>query len=168
MPAGPSSLAGIVMVTEVALPDNHSSFRSPYEALLNQACVSAQDYLASVNDRHVGVTRDARDAMLALGGAMPVSGEPADCILKSLHQAGSPATMATMGGRFFGGVIGGSLPITVAAHWLADAWDQNACLFEISPISAYLEEVVLTWLLDLFDLPKSAGGAFVTGTRWQM
>lgn len=153
------------MVTGVTLPDNHSSFRSPYEALLNQACVSAQDYLASVHDRPVGVTRDARDGMLALGGAMPVTGEPADRILKSLHEAGSPATMATMGGRFFGGVIGGSLPITVAAHWLADAWDQNACLFEISPISAYLEEVVLTWLLDLFDLPKSAGGSLVTGTQ---
>ena len=154
-----------MMVTEVILPDTHSSFRSAYEALLNQACVSAQVYLASVHDRHVGVTRDARDGMLALGGAMPVTGEPADRVLKSLHEAGSPATMATMGGRFFGGVIGGSLPITVAAHWLADAWDQNACLFEISPISAYLEEVVLTWLLDLFDLPKSAGGALVTGTQ---
>jgi len=154
-----------MMVTEVTLPDNHSSFRSPFEALLNQAYVSAQDYLASVHDRHVGVARDARDGMLALGGAMPVTGEPADRVLKSLHEAGSPATMATMGGRFFGGVIGGSLPITVAAHWLADAWDQNACLFEISPISAYLEEVVLTWLLDLFGLPKSAGGALVTGTQ---
>ena len=96
---------------------------------------------------------------------MPATGEPADRVLKSLHEAGSPATMATMGGRFFGGVIGGSLPITVAAHWLADAWDQNACLFEISPISSYLEEIVLTWLLDLFDLPKSAGGA--DAIRWR-
>lgn len=153
------------MVTEVGLPDNHSSLRSPYEALLNQACVSAQDYLASVHDRRVGVTRDAREGMLALGGAMPVAGEPAERVLRSLHEAGSPATMASMGGRFFGGVIGGSLPITVAAHWLADAWDQNACLFEISPISSYLEEVVLSWLLDLFDLPMSAGGALVTGTQ---
>jgi glutamate/tyrosine decarboxylase-like PLP-dependent enzyme len=154
-----------MMVTEVGLPDNHSSLRSPYEALLNQACVSAQDYLASVHDRRVGVTRDAREGMLALGGAMPVAGEPAERVLRSLHEAGSPATMASMGGRFFGGVIGGSLPITVAAHWLADAWDQNACLFEISPISSYLEEVVLSWLLDLFDLPMSAGGALVTGTQ---
>src|SRR5260370_11017597 len=118
-----------MMVTEDALPNNDSSFRSPYEALLNQACVSAQDYLASVHDRHVGVTRDARDGMLALGGAMPVTGEPAERVLKSLHEAGSPATVATMGGRFFGGVIGGSLPITVAAHWLSGAWGPNAWLF---------------------------------------
>ena len=147
------------------MPDNQLSPRSPFEALLNQACESAQDYLASVHDRHVGVTPQAMDGILTLGGEMPVTGEPADSILRSLHEAGSPATMATMGGRFFGGVIGGSLPITVAAHWLADAWDQNACLSEISPISAYLEEVVLSWLLDLFDLPRSAGAALVTGTQ---
>jgi aromatic-L-amino-acid decarboxylase len=109
-----------MLVTESLLPDSHSSPRSPYEELLNQACASAQEYLASVHDRHVGVTRDARDGMLALGGSMPVTGEPADRVLRSLHDAGSPATTATMGGRFFGGVIGGSLPITVAAHWLAE------------------------------------------------
>src|SRR5271155_947269 len=154
-----------MMVTEDAVSDNHSSFRSPYEALLHQASASAQDYLASVHDRHVGVTQDARDGMLALGGAMPVSGEPADRVLKSLHEAGSPATMATMGGRFFGGVIGGSLPITVAAHWLADAWDQNACLYDISPVAAHLEDVVLSWILDLLGLPPKCGGAFVTGTQ---
>lgn len=45
-----------------------------------------------------------------------------------------------MGGRFFGGVIGGSLPVTIAAHWLADAWDQNACLYGFSPVSAYLRD----------------------------
>lgn len=154
-----------VQMTEEGLSVNHSLPRSPYEALLNQACATAQDYLASVRDRHVGVTQQALDGMLALGGAMPVAGEPADLVLKILYEAGSPATTATMGGRFFGGVIGGSLPITVAAHWLADAWDQNACLSDISPISAYLEDVVLSWLLDLFDLPRSAGGALVTGTQ---
>ena len=62
-------------------------------------------------------------------------------------------------------MIGGALPISVAAHWLADAWDQNACLYEISPISAYLEELVLSWLLDLFNLPSSAGSCLVTGTQ---
>ena len=143
------------------LPDNNSSFRSPYEGLLNQACAHAQEYLASMHDRHVGVTQHARNGMLALGGAMPIFGEPADVVLRSLHEAGSPATTAIMGGRFYGGVIGGALPITVAAHWLADAWDQNACLYEISPISAYLEELVLSWLLDLFNLPSSAGSCLV-------
>src|SRR5689334_17360260 len=70
-----------------------------------------------------------------------------------------------MGGRFFGGVVGCALPVTVAAQWLATAWDQNACLFDFSPVSAYLEDVVLAWLLRLFDLPSGSGGAFVTGTQ---
>jgi glutamate/tyrosine decarboxylase-like PLP-dependent enzyme len=65
----------------------------------------------------------------------------------------------------FGGVIGGAFPAAVAAHWLADAWDQNACLFDFAPVAAYLEDVVLDWLLDLFGLPAASGGAFVTGTQ---
>ena len=64
--------------------------------------------------------------MSALGGPFPVRGENPLAILKLLDDAGSPATVASMGGRFFGGVIGGALPVSVAAHWLADAWDQNA------------------------------------------
>jgi glutamate/tyrosine decarboxylase-like PLP-dependent enzyme len=103
--------------------------------------------------------------MRALGGALPMEGEQPEAVLRLLDEAGSPATMAVMGGRFFGGVIGGSLPVTVAAHWLADAWDQNACLYDLSPVSAYLEEVVLDWLLELFGLPAGAGGALVTGTQ---
>jgi glutamate/tyrosine decarboxylase-like PLP-dependent enzyme len=144
---------------------DNSGYASSYEMLLNQACASAQAYLATIHDRHVGVTERAWNGMRALGGAMPTNGEPAECILRSLDEAGSPATTAIMGGRFFGGVIGGSLPVTVAAHWIAGAWDQNACLYEISPISAYLEEVVLGWLIELFGLPGSSAGALVTGTQ---
>jgi hypothetical protein len=81
--------------------------------------------------------------------------------VKLLDEIGSPATIANMGGRFFGGVVGGALPASVAAHWLADA----ACLFDFSPVSAYLEDLVLGWLLSLLGLPPSSGGAFVTGTQ---
>jgi len=138
---------------------------NPYSHLLAQAAERAQSYLASVNERHVGITEAALQTMSALGGRMPVDGQAPEDVLKLLDEAGSPATMAVMGGRFFGGVIGGSLPVTVAAHWLADAWDQNACLYELSPVSAYLEEVALAWLIDLFELPETAGGALVTGTQ---
>jgi glutamate/tyrosine decarboxylase-like PLP-dependent enzyme len=57
------------------------------------------------------------------------------------------------------------LPASVAAHWLADAWDQNACLYDISPVAAHLEDVVLSWVLELLGLPPNCGGAFVTGTQ---
>jgi glutamate/tyrosine decarboxylase-like PLP-dependent enzyme len=75
----------------------------------------------------------------------------------------SPATMATAGPRFFGFVIGGSLPVTLAANWLAGAWDHNSALYSATPATARLEQVALRWLIDLFDLPPESGGAFVTG-----
>ncbi len=80
-----------------------------------------------------------------------------------LDELGSPATMGTAGPRFFGFVIGGSLPAALGANWLAAAWDQNAGLFAASPIAAVLEEVTLQWLLEILALPAGCGGAFVTG-----
>lgn len=139
--------------------------RNRYRQILADAHERAQSYLADIGDRYVGVAKDELRAMEALGGSLPDSGIPPADVLKLLDQAGSPATTATMGGRFFGAVIGGSLPVTVAAHWLADAWDQNACLYELSPVSAYIEEIVLNWIIELFGLPSGAAGALVTGTQ---
>ena len=65
--------------------------------------------------------------------------------------------------RFFGFVLGGSLPVALAANWLAGAWDQNTGLFTPTPATSQLEQVALNWLLDLFKLPPDCGGAFVTG-----
>jgi glutamate/tyrosine decarboxylase-like PLP-dependent enzyme len=83
--------------------------------------------------------------------------------VRHLDEIGSPATVATTGGRYFGLVIGGALPATVAVSWLAAAWDQNACFRWTSPIAAALEDVSLQWLGDLFGLPSGVAGALVTG-----
>jgi len=137
----------------------------PYREVLMEAVTRAGHYLRGIRERHVGVTQEALDGLPLLGGPLPMTGEDPRSVLKLLDEIGSPATLASTGGRFFGGVVGGALPVTVAAHWLADAWDQNACLFDLSPVSAYLEDVVLGWLLNLFGLPSGCGGAFVTGTQ---
>lgn len=136
-----------------------------YEQVLTQAAVQARRYLQTIRERHAGVSQEALKRLPALGGEMPLHGEDPLAVLKMLDDVGSPATVASMGGRFFGGVIGGALPASVAAHWLADAWDQNACLFDFSPVAAHLEDVVLAWVLDLLGLPPDCGGAFVTGTQ---
>src|SRR5208282_5409120 len=65
--------------------------------------------------------------------------------------------------RFFGFVIGGSLPAALAANWLAGAWDQNSAFYDVTPGTAFLEELALTWLIKIFKLPAKSGGAFVTG-----
>lgn len=136
-----------------------------YRDVLIDACTRAQHYLETIADRRVAVCGSAIQNLAALGTPLLDGGQEPKQILKLLDEIGSPATIASMGRRFFGGVIGGALPSAVAAHWLADAWDQNACLFEFSPVGCYLEDVVLEWLVDLFGLPPSSGGALVTGTQ---
>jgi glutamate/tyrosine decarboxylase-like PLP-dependent enzyme len=95
--------------------------------------------------------------------ALPLQpGAPAET-LQLLDEIASPATMASAGGRFFGFVIGGALPVAVASNWLATAWDQNAALHAPAPATSVLEATALRWLLDLLQLPADAAGAFVTG-----
>ena len=141
------------------------SLENPFQEILAEAAARAYRYLQTIGQRRVGVTQEALDRLPALGGTLPTQGQDPKSVLQLLDEIGSPATIANTGGRLFGGVIGGALPTTVAAHWLADAWDQNACLFDFSPVGAYLENVVLGWLLDLLGLPSTSGGAFVTGTQ---
>jgi glutamate/tyrosine decarboxylase-like PLP-dependent enzyme len=137
----------------------------PYEKLLQHAAAISQDYLKAIPERHAGVGPEALRGLSKLAGPLPAAGEDPKAVLDLLDACGSPATIGSMGRRFFGGVIGGTFPVALAAHWIADSWDQNACLYDISPVSAHLEDVVLGWLIELFGLPKGSGGAFVTGTQ---
>jgi glutamate/tyrosine decarboxylase-like PLP-dependent enzyme len=84
--------------------------------------------------------------------------------LALLDNFGSPATVATAGGRYFGFVMGGTLPAALAANWLAGAWDQNAALTTMSPVASQLEQIALSWILELLSLAPSSGAGFVTGT----
>lgn len=84
-------------------------------------------------------------------------------VLTMLDEIGSPASMAMAGPRFFGFVIGGTLPAALAANWVASAWDQATGLHDVTPFTAKLEQVALRWLLDLLGLPLDCGGGFVTG-----
>ena len=131
--------------------------------LLREAAERATRYLACLDARSVAVSQDALARLTALDESLP--GGPTDpaTVLALLDDLGSPATTATAGGRFFGFVVGGSLPITLAATWLAAAWDQDAGMSAICPINATLEEVTLRWLVDLLGLPPASGAAFVTG-----
>ena len=90
---------------------------------------------------------------------MPLPAEGTDDaeVLADLDRLGSPATMAMAGPRFFGFVIGGSLPVTLAANWLAGAWDQNSALYNATPATARIEQVALRWLVELLGL--AAGNA---------
>jgi glutamate/tyrosine decarboxylase-like PLP-dependent enzyme len=134
-------------------------------ALLHAAAQRAVNYLETIPERRVFPSQEQVGELAKLGGPLPELPEsPAD-VLALLDQVGSPATVAITGGRYFGFVSGGALPATVAANWLAAAWDQNACLRVLSPVAAQLEDITLAWLLELFQLPPGCAGAFVTGAQ---
>jgi len=134
-----------------------------HELLLETARRAAQ-YAAAIRQRRIAPLPDAIARLDALGGTLPSGpSDPAE-VLALLDDVGSPATVATTGGRYFGFVIGGSLPAALAANWLAGAWDQNAAFSVMSPVAAKVEEIVLAWILDLLHLPVDSGAGFVTGT----
>ena len=131
--------------------------------VLHRAAALAAEYLAGLPTRSVAPTPAALARLRSLDRPFPDG--PADpmAVLEELHGVGSPATMATAGGRFFGFVVGGSLPAALAASWLAAAWDQDAGLAVLAPGAAAFEEVALRWLLDALGLPPDCAGGFVTG-----
>jgi glutamate/tyrosine decarboxylase-like PLP-dependent enzyme len=132
--------------------------------LLADAAARSAKYLAGIGGAPVAPCPEDIGRLAALGGALPEKpSDPAE-ILALLDDVGSPATVATAGGRYFGFVIGGALPAALAANWLAGAWDQNAAFSVMSPVAAKLEEIVLAWIIELFGLPKTCGAGFVTGT----
>ncbi|MFO7167170.1 MAG: aminotransferase class V-fold PLP-dependent enzyme [Chloroflexota bacterium] len=133
------------------------------EELLRDTARRAIRYLNGLNDRSVAPTAEAVARLEALGGPLPdAPSDPAD-VLALLDEVASPATVASAGRRYFGFVIGGSLPAALAANWLAAAWDQNTALRVMSPAAAALEEIAGAWLVDILGLPAGTAAGFVTG-----
>jgi glutamate/tyrosine decarboxylase-like PLP-dependent enzyme len=133
------------------------------KALLTDVAARAARYLEEIRDRTVAPSQNSLQQLSQLDTPLPERSSSPEAVLEILDRIGSQATVATASGRFFGFVIGGSLPAALAANWLAAAWDQNAGLFVASPIATVLEEISLRWLLDALQLPAESGGAFVTG-----
>src|SRR5437016_5411775 len=130
--------------------------------LLRTTADRAARYLASLKERSVAPTPEALASLARLDETLPERPTDPSAVIGLLDEVGSPATIGSAGGRFFGFVVGGSLPAAVAASSLAAAWDQNAGIVALSPIAARLEEVAMRWLLDLLGLPPDAGVGFVT------
>lgn len=133
------------------------------DALLTDASQRARRFLAGLDARSVFPDPAAVAGLAAFDQPMPEGPQAPAETLALLDAVGSPATVASAGRRYFGFVIGGSLPASVAANWLAAAWDQNAGLTVASPVASKLEDVAAHWLLDVLGLPAESGVSFVTG-----
>jgi len=131
--------------------------------LLRDAAERGLRYVQGLPDRPVAPAAEALRGLAVWDTALPDDpGNPAET-LRLLDEVGTPATMAIDGPRFFGFVMGGSLPVTLAASWLATAWDQNTGLHTVTPATAELERIALGWLIDLLGLPPGTASGFVTG-----
>jgi glutamate/tyrosine decarboxylase-like PLP-dependent enzyme len=130
--------------------------------LLRFAAERAQRYMGGIAERRVAPGEKEIAALAGFHEPFPEGPSDAREVLEMLDEIGSPATVASTGGRYFGFVIGGSLPVVTAASWLASAWDQNAALRVMSPVAAELEEVVLGWICEAFGLPAECEGGLVT------
>jgi glutamate/tyrosine decarboxylase-like PLP-dependent enzyme len=132
-------------------------------ALLQDAAWRASRYLDELPSRGVAPSLEAVGRLELLDEPLPEQPRSPLDVLRRLDELGSPATAAMAGGRYFGFVIGGALPVATAANWLATAWDQNAALHAPTPGVAAFEHAALRWLLDILGLPRETAGAFVTG-----
>ncbi|HEX8409073.1 MAG TPA: aminotransferase class V-fold PLP-dependent enzyme [Thermoanaerobaculia bacterium] len=132
-------------------------------SLLDRAHRHADAFLQSMPDRHVGARATRDELLAALRVPLTDGGEDPGAVLDALAAQGERGAVACPGPRYFGFVIGGTLPVALAADWLTGTWDQNPGIYATSPVVSVIEEVAREWLLELFDLPRQSSVGFVTG-----
>lgn len=133
-------------------------------SILHSAATLSLSYLEQLPRRRVFPDKKSLLLLEKLSIPLPVSQTDPEIVLEVLNAIGSRNTVTSNGGRYFGFVFGGTLPVTLAANWMASTWDQNAIFRLSSPIAAELEKVAGNWLLDLLKLPARSAIGFVTGT----
>lgn len=132
--------------------------------LFQLSCELASRYTEELDEREVVPGAESLAGLAEFHGPLPLEGTDAEVVIRQLDRVGSPATVASTGGRYFGFVVGGALPVAIAANWLATAWDQNAGSWALAPGAAELEAVAASWMLEILDLPRDAAVGFVTGS----
>jgi glutamate/tyrosine decarboxylase-like PLP-dependent enzyme len=132
--------------------------------LLERTCELANEFLDGVDERPVARRVDFEELLSQVRSeGLASDDEDAGQIVEQLSQWANEAIVATAGPRYFGFVVGGSVPAALAADWLTSAWDQNGAFFAHSPLAAAAEKVAAEWLVDLFGLAKESSVGFTTG-----
>jgi glutamate/tyrosine decarboxylase-like PLP-dependent enzyme len=134
-----------------------------YARVLEVAGERAGRYLDGVADRPVREDADVAELRAALDRDLPEVGEDPAKVVDELAEAAEPGLIALGNPRYFGFVIGGTLPAALGAEWLTTAWDQIASLYVCGPSASVAEEVSGRWVLELLGLPTDAGFGLTTG-----
>jgi len=146
------------------MSDLTPDLRRTLTPLLDQTVDAALDYLTT-DTRSVAATTPLATLRSRLDLPLADTPTPPEQVIDDLVNGVEGGLHDTTGPRFFGWVIGGSLPAALAADWLTSTWDQNAALYVCSPASAVVEETAGRYLKELLHLPKTASFAFVTGCQ---
>jgi glutamate/tyrosine decarboxylase-like PLP-dependent enzyme len=137
----------------------------PRYEVLDDAARLAREYIDSLPSRPVGTPAGPAELRSRLSRPLADDGEDARTVIEDLARDVDPGLIASAGPRYFGFVIGGALPVAVAADWLTSAWDQNAGGYPASPALSIAEEVAAAWIRDVLGLPSSCSVGFVTGCQ---
>ena len=134
-------------------------------AVLDDAARLALEFIEGLPQRPVGAGTDLEELRSRLGRTLTEQGEDPRAVIHDLADDVDPGLIASAGPRYFGFVIGGALPVAVAADWLTSAWDQNTGGYVTAPSLSVAEEVTASWVRDLLGLPGDCGVGFVTGCQ---
>src|SRR5262245_31775303 len=138
--------------------------RESLSLLLDKARQFAGEYIGSLEERPVFPAEKSLRAMDALVEPLPESPSDPFLVLDQLQEIGARAVVGQTGGRYFGFVNGGILPVGLAARWMGDVWDQNTAHYVMSPINSRLEEICERWIISLLGFPEETAAGFVSGT----
>ena len=132
--------------------------------IFEQARFYAYEYIDGIEKMDVFPSKSSLENMNSFDEDLPEQSVSAKEVIELLHKFGSPATIAQTGGRYFGFVNGGAVPVSLGVKWLSDIWDQCGGLYLTSPINAKLETICENWLKKIFNLPEQTIAGFVSGT----
>jgi glutamate/tyrosine decarboxylase-like PLP-dependent enzyme len=130
---------------------------------IDEFAIIAKNYIDNIQEYPVYPNKNVIDSLQQLDEPLQYESTDTNTVLHLLNEFGSPATVRSTGGRYFGFVTGGSLPAAMSAKLLATVWDQNAALNVMSPVASAIENIAGKWLLEIFGLPRTCGFGFVTG-----
>lgn len=134
-----------------------------YQDALERAAEHVRRWLRELPERPVRPLTTSDDAAQRFAGPLPEAGLPAADVVDHLAEQAEPGVMPIQSGRFFGWVMGGSLPAALAADWLLSGWDQNGAMRLVTPAVAAIEQAAGEWIVDLLGLPAGSDVGFTTG-----